>query len=144
MSRSPSPPFPIPYPPALVVSRAAGDGFLLEGGLSAAGSMLRWLSDLTSLSPAELMARAAAAPAGAAGVIALPWFGGARAPRWRPRARAGLLGLGFEHDAGHLARAAVESVAVEVRRCLEATAAPAARPRPHRRRWQHRPVGWRS
>ncbi|HXQ58990.1 MAG TPA: FGGY-family carbohydrate kinase, partial [Acidimicrobiales bacterium] len=118
--------FPDPVPDGVVVSRAAGDGFLLEGGLSAAGSMLRWLSDLTGLGPAVLMARAADAPAGAAGVIALPWFGGARAPWWRPRARGGWVGLGFEHDAGHLARAAVESVAVEVKRCLEATAAPAA------------------
>jgi xylulokinase len=118
--------FPDPPPDGVVVSRAAGSGFLLEGGLSTAGSLIRWLSDLTGVGADALMARAADCPAGAGGVIALPWFGGARAPWWRAGARGGFVGVSFEHDAGHLARAAVESVAVEVLRCLEATAAPAA------------------
>ena len=118
--------FPDPVPGGLVVSRAATDGWLLEGGLSAAGSLLAWLTSLTGLPHRTLMARAADIPPGAGGVLALPWFGGARAPWWRDRARGGFVGLGFEHDAGHLARAVVESVALEVLRCLEASATPAA------------------
>jgi sugar (pentulose or hexulose) kinase len=69
------------------------------------------------------MARAAAAPVGAHGVVALPWFGGARAPWWRDGARGAFVGLGLEHDAGDLCRAVVEAVAWEVRRCLHASGA---------------------
>jgi xylulokinase len=116
--------FPDPVPEGLTVSRAAGDGWLLEGGLSAAGSLLGWLAGLTGLDPGTLMARAADRPAGADGVLCLPWLGGARAPWWRERARGGFVGVSFGHDAGHLARAVLEAVAWEVQRCL-AAAAPA-------------------
>jgi xylulokinase len=121
----PVPGFPLPVPPGVVVTRGASEGWLLEGGLSAAGSLLRWLSSLTGLDPGSLMARAATAPPGARGVVALPWLGGARAPWWRGRARGAFLGLSFTHDAADLARAAVEAVAFDVRRALAATGAPA-------------------
>jgi xylulokinase len=100
------------------VSRGAAGGWLLEGGLSAAGSLVDWLSRLTGLGPEALMGAAASSPVGARGVIALPWFGGARAPRWRPTARGGFVGLSFDHDAGDLARAVIEAVAREVLGCL--------------------------
>jgi xylulokinase len=114
--------FPGPVPRGLAASRGA-DGWLLEGGLSGAGSLLGWLSTLTGLGTETLMRKAATAPAGAGGAVALPWFGGARAPWWRDRARGGFVGLSFDHDAGHLARAVVESVAWEVLRCLRAAGA---------------------
>jgi len=112
--------FPAAVPEAMTVTRAATGGFILEGGLSAAGSLLTWLSALTGVDTNELMARAAARPAGAHGAVALPWFGGARAPWWRAGARGGFVGLSFDHDAGDLCRAVLEAVADEVRRCLEA------------------------
>jgi xylulokinase len=115
--------FPDPVPDGLVVTGAATGGFLLEGGLSAAGSLLTWLSGLTGLETEVLMTRAGEASVGAHGVVALPWFGGARAPWWKERARGGFVGLSFDQDAGDLARAAVESVAFEVRRCLAAAGA---------------------
>ncbi len=73
--------------------------------------------------PAWKPARSCGAPLRArperAGVIALPWFGGARAPWWRDTARGAVLGLSFDHDVGDMARAVVESVAWDVERCLE-------------------------
>ncbi len=113
--------FPDPPPAGVTATLAATDGWLLEGGLSAAGSFVTWLSAFTGLDPDVLMHRAAASPAGARGVVALPWFGGARAPWWRDEARGAFLGLSFDHDSGDLARAVVESVAWEVGRCLAAT-----------------------
>jgi xylulokinase len=113
--------FPEPVPSAVTVTRAATGGWLLEGGLSAAGSLVTWLATVTGLDPDELMARAATGPVGAHGVVALPWFGGARAPWWRAGARGGFLGLSFDHDAGDLCRAVIEAVADEVRRCLAAS-----------------------
>ena len=115
--------FPFPSPRGLIVTRAATGGWLLEGGLSAAGSLLAWLSTLTGRDADALTTAAAASPIGARGVVALPWFGGARAPWWRPGARGAFTGLSFDHDPGDLARACLESVAREVGRCLDAAGA---------------------
>jgi xylulokinase len=115
--------FPAALPDGVAVTTGASGGWLLEGGLSAAGSLVTWLSTLTGLDPNELMSRAATRPPGAHGVLALPWFGGARAPWWRAGARGAFVGLSFDHDAGDLCRAVVESVAFEVLRCLRAATA---------------------
>jgi xylulokinase len=109
-------------PPGLVVTRGAAGGWLLEGGLSAAGSLLAWLGRLTGAEPMSLAARAAERPPGARGVTVVPWLDGARAPWWRDDARAAVLGLSSAHDAGDLARAVLEAVAFEVDRCLDAIA----------------------
>ena len=111
---------PDPVPTGLVVTRAAGNGWLLEGGLAAAGSLLDWLAGVTGVAVDDLVARSGGRPPGAAGVIAVPWLGGARAPWWREGAGAAFLGLGPAHDAGDLARAALEAVAWDVVRCIEA------------------------
>jgi xylulokinase len=110
-------------PEATIVTRGALGGWLLEGGLSAAGSLVDWLGQLAGLDTVSLMERAWSSPPGSHGVIALPWFGGARAPWWRDSARGAFTGLSFDHDVGDLARAVVESVAWDVLRCLESTAA---------------------
>ena len=113
---------PTAVPGGVVVSRSATGGWQLEGGLSAAGSLLAWLGRLTGRDPGELADLAAGRPPGARGVTAVPWLGGARAPWWRPGAGAGFTGLADAHDAGDLARAVVEAVARDVQRCLEAMA----------------------
>jgi len=106
-------------PTSVIVTRGALGGWLLEGGLSAAGSLVDWLARLTGHDADSLMQRARSSPPGARGVIALPWLGGARAPWWRDTARGAVVGLSFDHDIGDLARAVVESVAWDVKRCLE-------------------------
>jgi sugar (pentulose or hexulose) kinase len=68
----------------------------------------------------QLLVEALNSPPGALGVTAVSWLGGARAPWWRDDARAALLGLSPEHTLGDLARAVVEAVAFEVRRCIDA------------------------
>jgi xylulokinase len=112
-----------PTPPGLRQRRGALGGWVLEGGLSAAGSWLEWISGITGASVAELTAEAANAPPGARGVIALPWLGGARAPWWRDDVGAAFLGLGPGHGRADLARAALEGVALDVSRCLDAAGA---------------------
>ncbi len=108
---------PVPPPPGVVSSRAVG-GWQLEGGTSAAGSLLSWLSALCGRSLSELSELAASSPPGARGVTAVPWLSGARAPWWRPGARAGFVGLSTGHGPGDLARAVFEAVARDVQRCL--------------------------
>jgi xylulokinase len=115
----PLPARPDPAPVGAVVSSGAEGGWLLEGGLSAAGSFLAWLGHLVGREPEELAALAAASPPGARGVVAVPWLDGARAPWWRDDARAGFVGIASAHGIGDLARATIESVAWEVARCLQ-------------------------
>jgi len=110
--------------PPLVRTRAAIDGWLLEGGLAAAGSLLAWVGSLTGLGAAALADVAATSPPGARGVTCLPWLGGARAPWWRDTAGAGFLGLSAAHTAADLARAVFEAVAFDALRCIEAFEAP--------------------
>jgi xylulokinase len=111
----------------VAVSRGAAGGYLVEAGLSSAGSFLDWLAGIASLGgPAgvpQLLEEALSSPPGALGVTAVSWLGGARAPWWRDDARGALVGLSPEHSLGDLARAIVEAVAFEVRRCLEAISA---------------------
>jgi xylulokinase len=107
---------------------SAGGGWLLEGGLSAAGSFLAWLGrltgrgELTAPELADLADLAGQSPPGARGVVATPWLDGARAPWWDHRAGAAFTGLHSDHGLADLVRAAFESVAREVVRCLEAMA----------------------
>jgi xylulokinase len=106
-------------PAGVVLTRGATGGWLLEGGISAAGSLLAWLSTVTGRTERALAEMAATSPPGARGVVAAPWLEGARAPWWREDAAAALVGLGPSHTAADLARAAFESVAWDVLRCLD-------------------------
>ncbi|MBI4279635.1 MAG: xylulokinase, partial [Armatimonadetes bacterium] len=110
-------------PPGVLCSAHCLPGaYLLEQGLSASGSILRWLRyDLLGnrLDYAALDALAAQSPPGARGVFLLPFFIGARATRWNPAARGMWFGLTLGHTLGDLARSVMEGVAYEVRACLE-------------------------
>ena len=109
-------------PSGLILSRSATGGWLAEGGLSAAGSLMAWIGGLTGHSVATLAAKAGQSPPGARGVVVTPWLEGARAPWWREDAALGFVGLHAAHGVGDLARAAFEAVAWEVERCLEVAA----------------------
>jgi xylulokinase len=118
----PVPEAPVPDASTLVRTRSAAGGWLLEGGTSAAGSLVDWLSRITGQPVGDLLAAAADAEPGAAGAMALAWPGGARAPWWRDGAGAALLGLSLHHGRGELSRAVVEGVARDLGRCLRAVA----------------------
>lgn len=100
---------------------ALPDRWLLEMGIITTASVLRWFRDLTGLSAREmgtLEAEAAKSPPGARGLIALPFFMGARSVRLNPDARGALVGLSLGHGRGDIARAIMEGVAFEVGACL--------------------------
>ncbi len=107
-------------PEGIVLSRGAEGGWLLEGGLSAAGSLLAWLGRVTGQPADRLGDLARSCPPGARGVTATPWLDGARAPWWQPQARVALVGLDSTHGPADLARATIEAVGWEVKRCLDA------------------------
>ncbi|MCX7847574.1 MAG: FGGY family carbohydrate kinase [bacterium] len=87
------------------------------------GQLLRYLRDnfylaekaaerTTGTDTYELINReAAAVPAGAGGLVMLPFLMGERTPIWDVHARAVIFGLSLNHTRGHVARAAMEAVA---------------------------------
>lgn len=100
-------------------------------GLSPSGGLTQWFRSVAAASSFdELIDDAAAVPAGADGLVALPYFGGARSPLFDPGARGVIAGLNLTHGRGHLFRALLEGTAFEVRHNLEVMAeagAPARR-----------------
>ncbi len=95
--------------------------WLLEMGILTTASALRWFRDLTGLQaegPGTLGTEAAKSPPGARGLVALPFFMGARSVRMNPDARGALVGLSLGHTRGDIARAIMEGVAFEVGACI--------------------------
>ncbi len=82
------------------------------GVILSAGGALRWLRDTLGYATyEEINADAARIPAGAEGLIFLPYMTGERTPHKDPNARAVFFGLTLNHTRAHMARAVMEGVA---------------------------------
>ncbi len=85
---------------------------LISGCMATSGSLVKWfareLADSTP--PAALDVEAATIPAGAGGIIALPYFLGEKTPIFDPSARGVFAGVMLHHTRAHLYRAVLESV----------------------------------
>ena len=88
--------------------------FALEGSVFVGGAVVQWLRDgLRAIGGSgEVQALAQSVP-DAGGVMFVPAFAGLGAPYWRPDARGALLGLTRGTTQGHIARAALESIAFQ-------------------------------
>ena len=84
---------------------------IVGGPVAAHGAMLDWWADMTGRGIAELIDAAARVEPGSGGVMVLPFLEGERAPRWEPRLRAEIVGLGRDSGVGVVARAILESAA---------------------------------
>ncbi|KAA6460139.1 glycerol kinase GlpK [Acidobacteria bacterium AB60] len=95
--------------------------YALEGSVFIGGAVVQWLRDNLRLigSSAEVEALAAAEP-DTGGVVFVPAFVGLGAPHWDPHAGGLLIGLRRDTRPGHIARAALESIAFQVADVLEA------------------------
>jgi len=93
----------------------------LEGSVAMAGATIQWLRDNLGLihqsSEVEALAKTVDDNGG---VYLVPAFSGLFAPYWRPDARGVITGLTRFANKGHLARAALESVAYQTRDVVEA------------------------
>lgn len=103
--------------------------YCLEGSVFVAGAVVQWLRDGLGLirSSGEVESLAATVP-DSGGVYFVPAFVGLGAPHWDPYARGAILGLSRGTGAGHLARAAVESMAYQSCDLLNAMEADTGRP----------------
>jgi xylulokinase len=87
----------------------------------AAGGSFQWMRNILrevgtpNLSYDEMTALAAGAPAGAEGLLFLPYLTGERTPHLDPLARGAFVGLTARHSAAHMIRAVMEGVVFSLR-----------------------------
>lgn len=94
-----------------------------EMDLLASGTGYRWLSDLFSWQPGDLDRFAATSIPGARGLCFTPYLaGGEQGALWNPKLRSAISGLGLQHSSADIARAFLEGVFFEIRRCIEVLA----------------------
>ena len=118
--------------PRLILSYHAAPGrWLLQGGTVGGGGVMRWFEEefgaherqLASQngtnSFAEMDREADAIPAGAEGLIFLPYMAGERSPIWNPNAKGVYFGLDFAKTRAHMIRASLEGVGFSLQHNIE-------------------------
>jgi len=103
--------------------------YALEGAVFVAGAVVQWLRDgLKIIRTSEEINDLAATVPDSGGVYLVPAFTGLGAPHWDPYARGTLCGITRGTTGGHIARAALESIAYQSTDLLEAMRADARQP----------------
>jgi glycerol kinase len=119
---------PVPSANRLVTTVAwkIGDRteYALEGSVFIGGAVVQWLRDgLGLIAKSADVERLAASVADNGGVYLVPAFAGLGAPHWDPYARGLMVGITRGTTAGHVACAALESIAYQVDDLLDAVSA---------------------
>ncbi|MEM8962608.1 MAG: glycerol kinase GlpK [Acidobacteriota bacterium] len=97
------------------------DSYALEGSIFVGGAVVQWLRDgLKMIRRSEDIEALAAQVPDADGVFLVPAFTGLGAPYWDPHARGTLVGLTRATTDAHLARAALDSIALQSADVLDA------------------------
>jgi glycerol kinase len=88
--------------------------YFLEGSVFMAGATVQWLRDnLGMIRHASDIEELAGSVSDCGDVYLVPAFVGLGAPHWDPQARACLIGMGRDTHRGHIARAALEAIALQ-------------------------------
>jgi glycerol kinase len=104
----------------LLTTLAVGN-FALEGSIFIAGAAVQWLRDeLRIIRTASDIESLASSVPDNGGVTFIPAFTGLGAPHWDPHARGAILGLTRGTTAAHIARAALEAIALQTAEVLDA------------------------
>jgi glycerol kinase len=108
--------------------------YALEGSAFIAGALVQWLRDGLGIieKAADVEALAREAP-DSGGVVIVPALAGLGAPHWRPEARGLITGITRGTTRAHLARAALEAIALQNVDLAQAMQADAGRPVSHMR-----------
>jgi len=111
--------------PACAVPRGetAPPHYCLEGSVFVAGALVGWLRDGLGIiaEPRDVEPLAGSVP-DSGGVVIVPALTGLGTPHWDPHARGTILGLSRASGRGHIARAALEAIALsvaDVAECME-------------------------
>lgn len=103
--------------------------YMLEGSVFMGGAVVQWLRDGLGIiqKSADVQALAASVPS-TDGVVLVPAFAGLGAPHWDPYARGTLLGMTRGTTKAHIARAALESIALQTADLVQAMQRDGAQP----------------
>jgi len=102
-------------------AQAGAKQFALEGSVFIGGAVVQWLRDGLGLIKRSVdVEKLAARVAHSGGVYLVPAFTGLGAPHWDAFARGTIVGLTRGSNAGHIARAALESIAFQSAELLRA------------------------
>src|SRR5258705_9901276 len=97
---------------ATCAAQAGPKQFALEGSVFIGGAVVQWLRDgLRLIKKSVDVENLALSVPDSGGVYLVPAFTGLGAPHWDPYARGTVIGLTRGSNAGHIARAALESIA---------------------------------
>jgi glycerol kinase len=97
--------------------------YALEGSIAVTGALIQWLRDgLNLIGRASDVDELARTVADTGGAVIVPAFAGLFAPHWRSDARGVIAGLTGYVTKAHLARAALEATAWQVREVADAMA----------------------
>jgi glycerol kinase len=103
--------------------------YALEGSAFVSGALVQWLRDgLGIISKASEVEALAASVPDAGGVTIVPALAGLGAPHWRPEARGIISGITRGTTRAHIARAALEAMALQIVELVRAMEADAGRP----------------
>jgi glycerol kinase len=95
--------------------------YALEGSVSVAGAIVQWLRDgLGIIRSSDEVDTLAGSVSDNGGVYLVPALTGLGAPYWKPEVRGALFGISRGTTAGHIARAALESIAYQTADVLRA------------------------
>jgi glycerol kinase len=94
--------------------------YVLEGNINYAGAVLQWLTeDIGMLDNVKNVGKIAQSVPDTGGVYLIPAFSGLGAPHFNSDARAAWLGMNRTTRKAHLVRAAMESIAYQIRDVVE-------------------------
>lgn len=108
------------------------DMWVAGGAINNGGIIMRWLRDKVchysnhrlediDIDPYDLMTlKASKIPAGAEGLLLLPFFTGERAPYWNSELRGMFFGLSLNHSRSHMIRASMEGICFSLNCVLSA------------------------
>lgn len=109
------------------------DGLWVTGGMvSSGGIVLEWFLENFFLAQAveeggfsaslytQVDRLAGDAPAGAEGLLFIPYLSGAQCPDWSPETRGSFIGMDLKHRRGHISRAVLEGITRSIYRIAEA------------------------
>ena len=103
--------------------------YALEGSMLMAGAVVQWLrDDLQIIRTSAEVEELAASVTNSNGVVLVPAFAGLGAPHWDQYARGALLGMTRGTTRAHIARAALEGIALQVTDVLGAMQADSGLP----------------
>jgi glycerol kinase len=92
----------------------AAPEYALEGSVFMGGAVVQWLRDgLKAITHSSEVEALAASVNDSDGVVLVPAFAGLGAPYWLPHARGSIQGLTRGSGVAHIARAALESIALQ-------------------------------